>query len=102
MTRTTRSGLERGGGRVRSPCPSLAVISPKVCRRASKRACCCESIQYDRDRRFTPPDYPCSSYNASKTLDFDIGALIGLCPGIQLCTLTMMSGHNPHRNDPNG
>ena len=95
MTRTTRSGLERGGGRVRSPCPSLAVISPKVCRRASKRACCCESIQYDRDRRFTPADFLDPIYDASNTLEFDTGALIGLHPGIQFCTLTMMSGHNP-------
>ena len=68
MTRTTRSGLGRVGP-IRSLCSSLAVISPKVCRRASKHACWCESIRYDRCCRFTVPNLLGPIYDASKSLD---------------------------------
>ena len=80
---------------MRSLCLLLRVISPRVCRRAFERACCCESIQYHRDRQFTLLHYLVPIYDASDTLDFDIGALIGDRPGIQFCILTVMSGHNP-------
>jgi transcriptional regulator with XRE-family HTH domain len=71
MSRATISSLERGGGSVRSLLKLLAVIAPKVRRRAQERAYWGQGDKEDRDSRFTPPDFLADIEAAFGAIDLD-------------------------------
>lgn len=64
LSRTTMASLERGGGSVASLLRLLAVLAPRVHRRAPERSYWGQGDKEDRDSRFTPPDFMGSIYAA--------------------------------------
>lgn len=71
LSRATLSSLERGGGSVASLMRLLAVIAPKVRRRAPERSYWGEGDKADRDSRFTPADFMDGIYSAFGEVDLD-------------------------------
>ena len=71
LSRTTIASLERGGGTVASLRRLLAVLAPKVRRRAPERAYWGKGDKIDRDSRFTPPGFMTSIYAAFGEVDID-------------------------------
>ena len=57
LSQATIASLECGRGSVRSLLRLLAVIAPKARRRAPERAYWGAGDKFDRDSRFTPPDF---------------------------------------------
>jgi len=71
LSRTTIAVLERGGGSVASLLSLLAVLAPKVRRRAPERAFWGEGDKLDRDNRFTPAEFMGNIYEAFGAIDLD-------------------------------
>jgi transcriptional regulator with XRE-family HTH domain len=71
LSRATVASLEKGGGSVRSLLQLLAVIAPKVRRRAAERAFWGQGDKEDRDSRFTPHDFMMPVYAAFGEVDID-------------------------------
>ena len=71
LSRATVSSLERGGGSVRSLLRLLAVVAPRVRRRAPERAYWGQGDKDDRDSRFTPPEFMANIYAAFGEVDLD-------------------------------
>lgn len=71
LTRATVANLERGGGSVASLLRLLAVLAPKVRRRAPERAYWGQGDKEDRDSRFTPPGFMAGIYAAFGEIDLD-------------------------------
>ena len=71
LSRTTIAGIERGGGSVASLVRLLAVLAPKVRRRAPERAFWGEGDKLDRDNRFTPAEFMGNIYEAFGAIDLD-------------------------------
>lgn len=71
LSRTTVASLERGGGSVASLLRLLAVLVPKVRRRAPERSYWGQGDKDDRDSRFTPPDFMAGIYTAFGEIDLD-------------------------------
>lgn len=71
LSRTTIAAIERGGGSVASLLTLLAVLAPKVRRRAPERSYWGEGDKHDRDSRFTPPEFLAHIYEAFGPIDLD-------------------------------
>ncbi|WP_298164307.1 DNA N-6-adenine-methyltransferase [Novosphingobium sp.] len=71
LSRTTIAAIERGGGSVASLLTLLAVVAPKVRRRAPERSYWGEGDKHDRDSRFTPPEFLAHIYEAFGSIDLD-------------------------------
>lgn len=71
LSRTTIASLERDGGTIASLQRLLAVLAPKVRRRAPERAYWGAGDKVDRDSRFTPSDFMESIYAAFGEIDID-------------------------------
>jgi transcriptional regulator with XRE-family HTH domain len=71
LSRTTIASLERGGGSVASLLRLLAVLAPRVRRRAPERSYWGQGDKEDRDSRFTPPDFMAPIYDAFGEIDLD-------------------------------
>lgn len=71
MSRATIAGLERGNGSARSLLRLLAVIAPRVRRRAAERSYWGQGDKEDRDSRFTPHDFMTPIYAAFGKVDID-------------------------------
>ena len=71
LSRTTISGLERGGGSIKSLMRLLAVLAPRARRRAQERSYWGQGDKDDRDSRFTPPDFMEGIYAAFGEIDLD-------------------------------
>lgn len=71
LSRTTIATLERGGGSVASLLRLLALVAPRVRRRAPERAYWGQADKDDRDSRFTPPEFMASIYAAFGEIDLD-------------------------------
>jgi DNA-binding XRE family transcriptional regulator len=71
ISRATVASLERGDGSVASLLRLLAVIAPRVRRRAPERSYWGEGDKTDRDSRFTPPEFMESIYVAFGEVDLD-------------------------------
>lgn len=71
LSRTTIAELERGRGTVASLERLLAVVAPKLKRRAPERAYWGEGQKEDRDSRFTPPEFMAHIYEAFGPVDLD-------------------------------
>jgi transcriptional regulator with XRE-family HTH domain len=71
QSRATIAGLEQGRGSLRSLLHLLAVIAPKVRRRAPERAYWGRGDKDDRDSLFTPPDFMVAVYDAFGGVDID-------------------------------
>lgn len=71
LSRTTIAQLERSGGSVASLLRLLAVLAPKVRRRAPERSFWGEGDKQDRDSRFTPMDFMAHIYDAFGPIDLD-------------------------------
>jgi transcriptional regulator with XRE-family HTH domain len=71
LSRATIASLEQGKGSVRSLLRLLAVIAPNARRRAKERAFWGAGDKFDRDSRFTPPDFLEHIYTAFGEIDLD-------------------------------
>ncbi len=71
LSRATIASLEQGNGSVRSLLRLLAVITPNARRRAKERAFWGAGDKFDRDSRFTPPDFMEHIYTAFGEIDLD-------------------------------
>lgn len=71
LSRATIASLECGRGSVRSLLRLLATIAPKARRRAPERAYWGAGDKFDRDSRFTPPDFMEHIYAAFGEIEFD-------------------------------
>lgn len=71
LSRTTIATIERGVGSVASLLTLLAVLAPKVRRRAPERSYWGEGDKDDRDSRFTPPEFLAHIYEAFGPIDLD-------------------------------
>lgn len=71
LSRTTIAAVERGDGSVASLVRLLAVLAPKVRRRAPERSYWGEGDKQDRDSRFTPPEFLAHIDEAFGPIDFD-------------------------------
>ena len=71
LSRATIASLECGRGSVRSLLRLLAVIAPKARRRAPERAYWGAGDKFDRDSRFTPPDFMEHIYAAFGKVELD-------------------------------
>lgn len=71
LSRATIASLESGRGSVRSLLRLLAVIAPKSRRRAPERAYWGAGDKFDRDSRFTPPDFLQHIYAAFGEIELD-------------------------------
>jgi len=71
LSPATIASLEKGGGSVRSLLRLLAVLAPKVRRRAPERQYWGQGDKDDRDSRFTPADFMASIYEAFGKVDVD-------------------------------
>jgi transcriptional regulator with XRE-family HTH domain len=71
LSRATIASLECGRGSVRSLLCLLTVIAPKAGRRAPERAYWGAGDKFDRDSRFTPPDFMEHIYAAFGEIDLD-------------------------------
>ena len=71
LSPTTVASLERGGGTVSSLLRLLAMVAPRVRRRAPERSYWGQGDKEDRDSRFTPPDFMDAVYNAFGEVDLD-------------------------------
>lgn len=91
MSRATIASLERGGGSVGSLLRLLAVIAPRVRRRAPERSYWGQGDKEDRDSRFTPPDFMMPIYAAFGEVDIDPCAH-SLSPVIARRRITLSNG----------
>ena len=71
LSRATITSLESGRGSVRSLLCLLAAIAPKARRRAPERAYWGAGDKFDRDSRFTPPDFLQHIYAAFREIELD-------------------------------
>ncbi|SOB80758.1 Helix-turn-helix [Sphingomonas guangdongensis] len=71
VSRKTLASLEEGGGTVASLERMLAVLAPKVRRRAQERAYWGQGDKEDRDSRFTPPEFLAMIEQAFGEIDLD-------------------------------
>ncbi len=71
LSRTTISGLEKGGGSVASLQRLLTALAPKARRRAPERSYWGAGDKEDRDSRFTPADFMATIYEAFGEVDLD-------------------------------
>ena len=71
LSRATIASLEKGNGSVRSLLRLLSVIAPHARRRAKERAFWGAGDKFDRDSRFTPPDFMEHIYTAFGEIDLD-------------------------------
>ena len=71
LSRATIASLECGRGSVRSLLRLLAVIAPTARRRAPERAYWGAGDKFDRDSRFTPPDFMLHIYAAFGEIALD-------------------------------
>lgn len=71
LSKTTIASLERGDGSVASLLRLLAVLAPRVRRRAPERAYWGQDQKDDRDSRFTPGDFMANIYEAFGDIDID-------------------------------
>ena len=71
LSRTTIAAVERGDGSVASLVRLLAVLAPKVRRRAPERSYWGEGNKHDRDSRFTPPEFLAQIRAAFGPIDLD-------------------------------
>lgn len=71
LSRATVVSLESGGGSVASLLRLLAVVAPKVGRRAPERSYWGQGEKIDRDSRFTPHEFMQPIYEAFGEVDID-------------------------------
>ncbi len=71
LSRATVASLERGGGSAASMVRLVAVLAPRIRRRAPERAYWGQGDKADRDSRFTPPDFMEHVYAAFGEIDID-------------------------------
>ena len=71
LSRATIASLEQGNGSVRSLLRLLSVIAPNARRRAKERAFWGAGDTFDRDSRFTPPDFMEHIYAAFGEVECD-------------------------------
>ena len=71
LSRATIASLEQGNGSVRSLLRLLSVIAPNARRRAKERAFWGAGDKFDRDSRFTPPDFMEHIYAAFGEVECD-------------------------------
>ena len=71
LSRTTITGLERGGGSIASLLRLLTVLAPGVRRRAPERVYWGQGDKDDRDSRFTPPEFLAGIEAAFGAIDLD-------------------------------